>query len=61
MTSDERRQAHMLAAMFAMTGYIQSGMRPEHIAEASYALAEDLIAKYDQPTGIAAALKRRGQ
>ena len=51
----------MLAAMFAMTGYIQSGMRPEHIAEASYALAEDLIAKYDQPTGIAAALKRRGK
>ena len=61
MTEFER-QAHMLAAMFAMNGYIAAGMRPEHLADASFAAAEDLMAKYKNETGIVAALKpKRGR
>lgn len=45
----------MLAAMFAMNGYIASGMRQENVADAAYAAADDLMAKYE--TGIVAALK----
>lgn len=61
MTEFER-QAHMLAAMFAMNGYIAAGMRPEHLADASFAAAEDLMAKYKNEAGIVAALKpKRGR
>jgi len=45
----------MLAAMFAMNGFIASGMRPESVADAAYAAADDLMSKYE--AGIVAALK----
>lgn len=47
----------MLAAMFAMNGFIQSGMRPEAVADAAYQAADDLMSKYDDYVGIVAALK----
>ena len=55
MTPEFKKEAHMLAAMFAMNGYIASGMRPENVADAAYSAADDLMAKYQ--TGIVAALK----
>lgn len=62
MTPEFRREAHMLAAMFAMNGFIQSGMRPEAVADAAYQAAEDLMAKYQDKAGIVAALKpKRGK
>lgn len=62
MTPEFRREAHMLAAMFAMNGFIQSGMRPEAVADAAYQVAEDLMAKYQDKAGIVAALKpKRGK
>ncbi len=56
------RQAHMLAAMFAMNGYIAAGMRPEHLADAAFSAADDLMEKYKTNAGIVAALKpKRGK
>lgn len=55
MTPDFKQQAHMLAAMFAMNGFIASGMRQDSVADAAYAAADDLMAKYEH--GIVAALK----
>ena len=57
MTPEFKQQAHVLAAMFALNGYVASGMRPEHVADAAYAAADDLMSKYE--TGIVAALKPR--
>lgn len=59
MTNDDRKQAHMLAAMFAMNGYIKQGMPTEFIADAAFNMADQLIAKYDEDRGIVAALKTR--
>ena len=59
MKNEERKQAHMLAAMFAMNGYIRQGMPTEFIADAAFNLADELIAKYDEDRGIVAALKPR--
>jgi hypothetical protein len=55
--TDFEKEAHMLAAMFAMNGYIAAGMRPENLADASYAAADELMAKYKTGAGIVAALK----
>jgi len=50
----------MLCAMFALNGLLQSGMRPEAVADAAYQAADDLMAKYEE--GIVAALKpKRGK
>ena len=57
MTPDYRKQAHMLAAMFAMNGYIKQGMPTEFIADAAFNLADELMSKYDEDRGIVAALK----
>jgi hypothetical protein len=60
MTPEFKKEAHLLAAMFAMNGFIQSGMRPEELAKASYKAADDLLAEYEE--GIVAALKpKRGK
>ena len=60
MTPSFRKEAHMLCAMFAMNGLLQSGMRPEAVADAAYQAADDLMAKYEE--GIVAALKpKRGK
>ena len=59
MKNEERKQAHMLAAMFAMNGYIRQGMPTEFIADASFNLADELMSKYDEDRGIVAALKTR--
>lgn len=59
MNNEERKQAHMLAAMFAMNGYIRQGMPTEFIADAAFNLADELISKYDEDRGIVAALKPR--
>lgn len=59
MKNEERKQAHMLAAMFAMNGYIRQGMPTEFIADAAFNLADELISKYDEDRGIVAALKPR--
>lgn len=48
----------MLAAMFAMNGYIRQGMPTEFIADAAFNMADELIAKYDEEQGIVAALKK---
>lgn len=62
MTPEFRKEAHMLAAMFAMNGFIQSGMRPEALADAAYQAADDLMARYEEGAGIVAALKpKRGK
>lgn len=58
MTNDERKQAHMLAAMFAMNGYIKQGMPSEFIADAAFNIADELISKYEEDIGIVAALKK---
>lgn len=58
MNNTERKQAHMLAAMFAMNGYIRQGMPTEFIADAAFNLADDLLSKYDDDQGIVAALKK---
>jgi len=58
MTPEFRKQAHMLASMFAMNGLLQRGMREDEVADAAYKAADDLIAKYDE--GIVA-LKKRGK
>ena len=55
MTPGFKKEAHMLAAMFAMNGFIQRGMRPDEVADASYKVASDLMARYEE--GIVAALK----
>lgn len=61
MTPEFRKEAHMLAAMFAMNGFIQRGMREEDVAEAAYKAADDLMSQYDN-AGIVAALKpKRGK
>ena len=54
MTKEFDRQAQILAAMFAMQGYIAQGMRDELIPEASYLMAKDLMAKFEEDQGIAA-------
>jgi len=59
MKNEERKQAHMLAAMFAMNGYIRQGMPTEFIADAAFNMADELISKYDEDRGIVAALKTR--
>lgn len=59
MKNEERKQAHMLAAMFAMNGYIRQGMPTEFIADAAFNLADELISKYEEDRGIVAALKPR--
>lgn len=59
MNNEDRKQAHMLAAMFAMNGYIRGGMPSEFIADAAFNLADELISKYDEERGIVAALKPR--
>ena len=59
MTNDERKQAHMLAAMFAMNGYIKQGMPSEFIADAAFNIADELISKYEEDIGIVAALKKQ--
>jgi len=52
MTPEFKKEAHMLAAMFAMNGFIASGMRPENVADAAHAAADELMAKYE--SGIVA-------
>lgn len=47
----------MLAAMFAMNGYIKQGMPTEFVADAAFNLADELMSKYDEDRGIVAALK----
>ena len=60
MTPEFRKEAHMLAAMFAMNGFIQRGMRPDVVADAAYKAADDLMSLYED--GIVAALKpKRGK
>lgn len=62
MNHEFKKEAHMLAAMFAMNGFIQQGMRQEEIADAAYKAAEDLITRYEDGAGIVAALKpKRGK
>ena len=62
MTPEFKNQAHMLAAMFAMNGFIQQGMRAEEVADAAYKAADDLMARYEESAGIVAALKpKRGK
>ena len=55
MTPEFKKEAHMLAAMFAMNGFIQRGMREDEVADAAYKAADDLMSKYE--VGIVAALK----
>lgn len=57
MTPEFKQEAHMLAAMFAMNGLIQQGMRHEEVADAAYKMADDLLDKYNSSEGIVAALK----
>lgn len=62
MNPEFKKEAHMLAAMFAMNGFIQQGMRPEEVADAAYKAAGDLMARYEDGAGIVAALKpKRGK
>lgn len=49
----------MLAAMFAMNGLVQSGMRLDEIPDAAHQLASDLMAKYEG--GIVALKPKRGK
>ena len=58
MTPEFRKEAHMLAAMFAMNGLIQRGMRLDEVPDASHKLATDLIEKYDD-AGIVALKPKR--
>lgn len=58
MTPEFRKQAHMLAAMFAMNGLLQRGMREDEVVDVAHKVAEDLVSKYDE--GIVA-LKKRGK
>jgi hypothetical protein len=60
MTPEFRKEAHMLAAMFAMNGLVQKGMRMEEIPDAAHQLASDLMAKYDD-AGIVALKPKRGK
>lgn len=59
MTPEFRKEAHMLASMFAMNGLVQRGMRLEEIPDAAHQLATDLMAKYDD-VGIVT-LKKKGK
>lgn len=59
MTPEFRKEAHMLAAMFAMNGLVQRGMRLEEIPDAAHQLATDLMTKYDD-VGIVT-LKKKGK
>lgn len=59
MNSEDRKTAHMLMAALAMNAYIRQGMPAEFIADASFNIADDLMAKYDEDRGIVAALKTR--
>lgn len=47
MNQEFRKEAHMLFAAFAMNGFIASGMRPDSVADAAHAAADDLMAKYE--------------
>lgn len=47
MTPEFKKEAHMLFAAFAMNGFIASGMRPDSVADAAHAAADDLMAKYE--------------
>lgn len=59
MTPEFKQEAHMLAAMFAMNGLVQSGMRLDEIPDAAHQLASDLMAKYEG--GIVALKPKRGK
>lgn len=59
MNSEDHKIAHMLMAALAMNGYIRQGMPKEFIADASFNIADELMAKYDEERGIVAALKTR--
>lgn len=54
MTPEFRKQAHLLAAMFAMNGYIKQGMPTEFVADAAFNMADDLLSKYEEDKGIVA-------
>lgn len=54
MMRDFNKQAEMLAAIFAMQGYIAQGMRDELIPEAACLMAKDLMAKFEEEKGITA-------
>ena len=61
MTKDFKQQAELLAAMFAMQGYIAQGMRDEHVPEASRLMAKSFMAKFDNDESGIAALKPRNK
>ena len=60
MTPEFRKEAHMLAAMFAMNGLVQKGMRLDEIPAAAHKLATDLMDNYDD-AGIVALKPKRGK
>ena len=57
MTENFRKEAHMLAAMFAMNAYIKSGMREDEVPDAAYRAADKFMEMYEDESGIVAALK----
>ena len=61
MTKDFKQQAEMLAAMFAMQGYIAQGMRDELIPQASRLMAKDLMAAFEEDASGIAAIKPKAK
>lgn len=57
MTENFRKEAHMLAAMFAMNAYIKSGMREDEVQDAAHRAADKFMEMYEDESGIVAALK----
>ena len=47
MTPEFKKEAHVLAAIFAMNGLIQRGMRMDEVADVAHQAATDLMAKYE--------------
>ena len=60
MDAREKEQWRMMAALFAMNGFVSAGRNGRDIPEAAFKLADDMIEQAEQNIGIVE-VKKRGR
>lgn len=58
MEAKEREQWRMLAALFAMNGFVSAGQTGRDIPDLSFRMADDMLEQAEQNSGIVAIRKR---
>ena len=60
MDTKAREQWRIMAALFAMNGLVSSGERGQDLADLSFRIADDMMDRAEQNTGIVS-VKKRGK